>query len=292
MVNIQPGDIVARKSYGCDIIFRVKAIYENQEKRIIAVLKGVDIRLIADAPIEDLTQIVEIDYSRYRNENMMQNNAKVKNVLEHRKIMRSKGPWRSNALAVPEGEEYFDIPGKVLHIDGDEEYLKKCLDAYRKLKIPHQGFSVPEKEQPKVILYYLQKYQPDILVITGHDGLIKEARDFKNLDNYRNSRHFIETVKVARRFMPGRDDLVIFAGACQSYYEELLAAGANFASSPRRVFIHIFDPVFIVEKIAFTSIKETLTLNDVLSNTVTGVEGVGGIETRGCFRLGYPKSPY
>jgi len=292
MDSFQPGDIVVRKSYGCDIIFRIKAIYENKEGKIIAVLKGVDIRLMADAPLDDLTQIVEIDYSRYRNESMAQNNVKVKTVLEHRKIIRSKGPWRSNALALPEGEEYFDIPGRVLHIDGDEEYLNKCLDAYRKLRIPNYGFSVPEKEQSKVILYYLQKYQPDILVITGHDGLVKDARDFKSLDSYRNSQHFIDTVKAARRFMPGRDDLVIFAGACQSYYEELLKAGANFASSPRRVFIHIFDPVFIVEKIAYSSIKETLTLNEVLSNTVTGIEGVGGIETRGCFRLGYPKSPY
>jgi spore coat assembly protein len=292
MVNIQPGDIVGRKSYGCDIIFRVKAIYENQDKKIIAIIKGVDIRLIADAPVEDLTRIVEIDYNRYRSKNIIQNNEKVKNVLDHRKTMRYKGQWRSHAVAFPLGEEYFEIPGKVLHIDGDEEYLQKCLDAYRKLRIPNHGFCVPEKEQPKVILYYLQKYQPDILVITGHDGLIKEAREFRNIDNYRNSRHFIETVKTARRFIPGRDDLVIFAGACQSYYEELLQAGANFASSPRRVFIHIFDPVFIVEKIAYTSIKETLTLNDVLENTVTGIEGVGGIETRGCFRLGYPKSPY
>lgn len=292
MNSIQPGDIVTRKSYGHDVIFRVKAVYENKEGKKIAVLKGVDVRLMADAPLADLEQIIEIDYSRYRNENMLQNNTKVKSLLEHRKLFRSKGPWRSNAVAVPEGEEYFDIPGKVLHIDGDEEYLNKCLDAYRKLKIPCQGFSVPEQEQPKVILYYLQKYQPDILVITGHDGLIKDAPDFRSLDSYRNSRHFIETVKAARRFIPGRDDLVIFAGACQSYYEELLAAGANFASSPRRIFIHIFDPVFIVEKIAYTSIKETLTLNEVLSNTVTGTDGVGGIETRGCFRLGYPKSPY
>ncbi|ATW26488.1 sporulation peptidase YabG [Candidatus Formimonas warabiya] len=292
MAGIQTGDVVARKSYGYDIVFRVKAIYENQAGKLIAILKGVDVRLIADAPLDDLEPVVEMDYNRYRNEHQEQDYGKVKSVLEQRRLMRNKGSWRGTALAVPEGEEYFDIPGKVLHMDGDEEYLNKCLDAYRKLRIPHHGVSVPEKEQPNVMLYYLQKYQPDILVITGHDGLLKDARDFKNMESYRNSRYFVEAVKAARRFIPSRDDLVIFSGACQSYYEELLAAGANFASSPKRVFIHIFDPVFIVEKIAFTSIKETLTLNDVLRNTVTGIDGVGGIETRGCFRLGYPKSPY
>ncbi|MCR6545224.1 sporulation peptidase YabG [Dehalobacterium formicoaceticum] len=292
MNKIQAGDIVARRSYGFDIIFRVKAIYENQAGKLIAILKGVDIRLVADAPLEDLVPIVNLEYNRYRNVSAEQNNEKLNHILTNRRISRDHGVWRSNALNLMDGAEYFDMPGKVLHIDGDEEYLKKCLDAYQKLKIPCHGFSIPEQEQPKLILHYLQKHQPDILVITGHDGLTKDAFDFRSMDSYRNSRHFIETVKAARRFIPGRDDLVIFAGACQSYYEEILKAGANFASSPRRVFIHIFDPVFIVEKIAYTSIKETLTLNDVLANTVTGIDGVGGIETRGCFRLGYPKSPY
>ncbi len=292
MAGIQPGDIVTRKSYSNDIVFRIKAVYENKEGKIIAVLKGVDVRLMADAFLEDLEPVVEIEYHRYRSENMALNNGKLKSVLDYRRQMLNKGLWRNRSLALSEEEEYFDIPGKVLHIDGDEEYLNKCLDAYRKLKIPCHGCTVPEKEQADVILYYLQKYQPDILVITGHDGLLKDARDFKSMDSYRNSRYFVDTVRAARRVIPSRDNLVIFAGACQSFYEELLDAGANFASSPKRVFIHIFDPVFIVEKIAYTSIKETLTLNDILANTVTGVDGVGGVETKGCFRLGYPKSPY
>lgn len=292
MGGIQPGDVVARKSYGCDIVFRVKTLYSDKDGRMIAVIKGVEIRLMADAPLEDLEPVIDLNYARFRSECGKKNTGKFKNILERRKSVRGKGVWRASALMMRDGEEYFDVPGKVLHIDGDEEYLTKCLGAYQKLKIPCHGFSVPEKEQPNVILYYLQKYQPDILVVTGHDGLIKDAKDFKSIDSYRNSRFFIEAVKTARRYIPSKDDLVVFAGACQSHYEELLSAGANFASSPRRVFIHIFDPVFIVEKIAFTSIKETLTLTDVLSNTVTGIDGVGGIETRGRFRLGYPKSPY
>ena len=31
-----------------------------------------------------------------------------------------------------------------------------------------------------------------------------------------------------------KKELAIFAGACQSYYEAIMAAGANFASSPRK----------------------------------------------------------
>ncbi|WP_378951804.1 sporulation peptidase YabG [Pelosinus sp. sgz500959] len=58
------------------------------------------------------------------------------------------------------------------------------------------------------------------------------------------------------------------------------------------MFIHAYDPVFIAEKVAFTPINKTLDINDAITATVTGIEGVGGIETRGKFRLGLPKTPY
>ena len=98
----------------------------------------------------------------------------------------------------------------------------------------------------------------------------------------------MDAVKKARQYQPDRDSLVIFAGACQSCYEELIKAGANFASSPKRVFIHIFDPVLIIERIAFTSIKEVVTAEEAVAGTVSGADGVGGLETRGCLRRGYP----
>lgn len=289
---IQPNDVVVRKSYGCDVLFKVKRIYESKDGQTMTILKGIDIRLVADAPLDDLQLVEELDYNRYRKTKLGENYTKLEMILGQRKYFRNKNYMSGNISSVREKEEFFDVPGSVLHIDGDEDYLEKCLSAYKTLKIPHNGYCVPEKEQPNVVLYYLQKHQPDILVITGHDGLLKGAKDFSSLDSYRNSRNFVAAVKSARKFIPGRDDLVIFAGACQSHYEALLQTGANFASSPRRVFIHAFDPVFIVEKIAFASINETLALNDILSNTVTGIGGVGGIETRGRFRLGFPKSPY
>ena len=42
-------------------------------------------------------------------------------------------------------------------------------------------------------------------------------------ENNRNSRHFIETVKEAIRYDDDTNaNLVIFAGACQSYFEALI----------------------------------------------------------------------
>ncbi len=54
-----------------------------------------------------------------------------------------------------------------------------------------------------------------------------------DLNNYRNSKYFIESVKILRNYNSSYDELVIFAGACQSCYESILEAGANFASSPK-----------------------------------------------------------
>ncbi|GIW48721.1 MAG: hypothetical protein KatS3mg079_197 [Caloramator sp.] len=122
--------------------------------------------------------------------------------------------------------------------------------------------------------------------------MLKGSQDYKNLDSYRNSRYFVEAVRRAREYEPSYDDLVIFAGACQSFYEALIEAGANFASSPNRVFIHAMDPVFVCEKIAFSSISKFLNPKEIVDSTITGIKGIGGLETRGKYREGLPKSPY
>ena len=58
-------------------------------------------------------------------------------------------------------------------------------------------------------------------------------------------------------------ELVIFAGACQSFYEAIMMAGANFASSPARIMIDFFDPLVIAEKIATTDYMEYITMSDL-----------------------------
>ena len=53
MSKIKKGDIVARKSYGKDILFTVKRIIEHKEGKI-AILKGMIDRIEADSQMEDL----------------------------------------------------------------------------------------------------------------------------------------------------------------------------------------------------------------------------------------------
>ncbi len=46
-----------------------------------------------------------------------------------------------------------------------------------------------------------------------------------------------------------KKNTVIFAGACQSYFEAIISAGANFASSPARILIDFLDPIMVAEKL-------------------------------------------
>lgn len=290
------GDIVGRISHDSDILFRITDLLEDKEQGKRAFLRGLDVRLYADAPCSDLVRKSAAEISKYRQAYIKKNSECLRRIFERRVEDQSRLLFRDmngyGNMMRGEDPAYFEIPGTVLHLDGDKEYLDLCRMTYLQLNIQVHGFEVAEEEQPKVLLDYLKEYRPDILVLTGHDGLQKDIKDFKDVNNYRNSRYFIEAVRKARSFDGDRDNLIIFAGACQSHYEALIAAGANFASSPQRVLIHAFDPVFIAEKLAYSSILETLNVESIINNTITGLDGVGGIETRGCLRLGYPKSPY
>lgn len=122
--------------------------------------------------------------------------------------------------------------------------------------------------------------------------MIRSNDDFGDLLNYRNSKYFVDSVTNLREYEPNYDDLVIFAGACQSCYESILDAGANFASSPKRVLIHCLDPVFLCERIAYTNIASVVEIEQAIGNTLTGIDGIGGLQTRGKYREGFPKSSY
>ncbi len=274
------GDIVARDSHSQDMIFRIMQIEDRQNKNSRAVLKGLNLRLVADAPLNDLVLQKPRDITQYQREDVREIYRKLHKVLDCRKSMPE------------EQSEYFDIPGRVLHLDGDEDYLKQCIKTYRQMGLQAVGICKSESEQPKAIYKILQENPTDILVLTGHDGFIRGKKNFRSMDSYRSSRYFVDSVKEARRFQSNKDNLVIFAGACQSNYEAILEAGANFASSPKRTMIHAFDPVFIVERIAFTPVDQMISLKEVLMHTVTGEDGVGGIQTKGQLRKGYPRSPY
>ncbi|WP_373897920.1 sporulation peptidase YabG [Haloimpatiens sp. FM7315] len=289
---MEVGDVVVRKSYGKDIAFKIIDIREEKGKKIY-ILKGINIRIIADSPVEDLEE-----------PNSKENAAK--DAVFNRKVKESIKKIldaRNDAVEVMSGhtlknkevknkEMYFGRPGRVLHIDGDAQYLEMCMKTYKRIGVDAIGKVIPEKEQSMRVVELVKESKPDIVVITGHDGMVKDTKEYTDLKNYRNSQYFVDSVTELRNYERGYDELVIFAGACQSCYEAILEAGANFASSPSRVLIHCLDPVFICEKVAYTNIEKIVSIEEVIQNTITGTKGIGGLQTRGKYREGFPKSPF
>lgn len=268
----QLGDYVVRKSYGRDILFRIVKILTSD----IAILVGVSFRISADAPLEDLEHAEGMRYTEREDSTMMAVEKNVKTILGKRI------ECKDNKMRM------FEKPGTVLHLDGDSFYLKLCMKYYEELGIEAIGKHIRESEQPKQIKALIEKYNPSILVVTGHDSLNKNYKDLNDINEYKNSKYYIETVRQARIIRPSPEALVIFAGACQSDFEALLEAGADFAASPSRVLIHALDPVFIVERVAYYPFHQVLGIEDVLQYTITGIKGLGGYETQGKCRRGGP----
>ncbi len=206
-LEINKGDFVTRKSYDNDTIFKVINIKDG-----VYYLKGVEVRLYADSPYNDLVKSEYIE-----EDNNSNNNERAKEIVDN---------------------DYFYLPGKILHIDGDNEYLDKCLKYYKKVGLLAIGKRIKEEDMYEQVGILLKEYKPDILIITGHDAYYKKKGDIKDNNNYKNTKNFIKAVKAARNYEKSHDKLVIIAGACQSNYEELIKAGANYASSPKRVNIH------------------------------------------------------
>jgi spore coat assemly protein len=279
-------DIVGRLSYNCDIFFRIIDVkIENGKK--IAILYGEDYRIIADAPFEDLVPIEQAEREKRFNQFRSMEEQSLKLFHQDVNLIKERQEYEVTRGYSKE-YNYFQIPGKVLHLDGDPNYLRKCTELYEKIGIPVYGIHCNEKEMAGKVGQLIEYYRPDILVITGHDAYSKAKGDFSDLNAYRHSRDFVQTVREARRKVPHLDQLVIFAGACQSHFESLIHAGANFASSPSRINIHALDPVYIVAKISYTPFMDRINVWDVLRNTLTGEKGLGGIDTRGVLRTGMP----
>lgn len=263
MKKIKKGDNVTRNSYNNDIIFKVDKIIKKSNNINIAILKGIDIRIEADAQIEDLK--------------LVSKNEKQNLDIEFKKRIR-------NSTSKNNCDERLNgiiKTGKILHLDGDKKYAGKSEMYYKKMGLNAIVKNIPENKQSKMVKQLLMIYNPDILVITGHDGMIKNNA-VNDIFNYRNSRHFIETVKQARKFEKvSKKKLVIFAGACQSYFEALISAGANFASSPARILIDFMDPLIVAEDVSITNKNKLIMMSDLEGKIRNGRRAVSGIGAKG-----------
>lgn len=252
MFNI--GDYVTRKSYNNDIVFKIIDIRDD-----IFYLKGLFVRLYADSTKEDLVMC---------SDNISEDNFRP-SIDEYRNLNRN---------------EYFYLPGRIMHLDGDKDYLDKCMKFYQKCKLKAYGFYVKENEMASQLDFLLKKYNPDILVLTGHDSYSRNKRE-----QYKNTSSFVSAVLEARKYEKSHDKFFIIAGACQSNYEDLIKAGANFASSPKRINIHALDPAIVASCLSFSDKNSNIDIIKILDKTKYGADGMGGIITKGSMYIGYPR---
>lgn len=149
MRELRKGDIVTRNSYGNDIVFYVKRILKLADKTQIAILKGIDVRVEADAPIEDLK--------------VMSRQEKIKREIELEERIKLK----INQDRYTENKKREMVyTGKILHLDGDKRYSEKSIMYYKKMGLKAVVKNIPENKQSKVVYRLLKIYNPDILVIT------------------------------------------------------------------------------------------------------------------------------
>ena len=205
MEKIRKGTIVSRNSYNNDILFIVKKIIKLSNGKKIVLLKGLTERIEADSYIEDLSLVKK---------EMIENNlrsfdTKLEERIYINKIINSK---EKSLIKKDHRNTEKIITGKILHLDGDRKYSQKSLRYYREMGLNAIVKNIPESKQPKVVYNLLKYYSPDILVITGHDGMIKKESGYNDIYNYRNSRYFIRTVKEARRYDKENSTLFVNPG--------------------------------------------------------------------------------
>lgn len=276
MNKIKKGDVVGRISYGKDILFTVERIIETVNNKQIVILKGITARVEADAPIEDLEIIQKQEVER--------NLRNLENKLEEKiKKYDNKIKIGFNLFKNSKEKRSIEIArtGTILHLDGDKKYAEKSAKYYKKVGLKAIIKHIPENKQAEMVLSLLERYKPDILVITGHDGMIKGNTKYTDIYNYRNSKYFVNAVREARRWSSNKNDLVIFAGACQSFFEAIMAAGANFASSPTRILIDFMDPLVVAQKVATTENYKYIKIEDIAEELRDGTKGVGGTGAKG-----------
>ena len=253
------GDIVTRNSHNNDLIFKIIDIDND-----ICYLKGLYIRLEADSKMSDLV-LYEGDY---------------KDDIEFERLLK---PNELNR------DDYFYLPGKILHIDSDTDYLKRCLKYYEKMGLWAKGIQIDEEKIKYEIKDLIDEYSTNIVVITGHDAYYDKKGDKTDIYAYKNSLNFIDAIKEARKVEKSHDKLIIVAGACQSDYEDLIKAGANFASSPKRVNIHALDPAIVASAMSLSEVSKDIDLKSILESTKYGTSGMGGVKTKGTMYIGFPR---
>lgn len=152
--------LYGRISYNKDILFKVTNLIKTRAGKEYAILKGITVRIVANAPVEDLESAhqSEINTSLKKLDEKLDNNIKICINGNCKEKFKKKSSFFRSSNKV--------INGKVLHLDGDRTYAERSLRYYKKLGINAVVKNVAENKQPQYIAALITRYKPDILVIT------------------------------------------------------------------------------------------------------------------------------
>lgn len=232
-------------------------ILEEEKDRVF--VKGMYYRVSKYINKDNIRYLNEEDVEEYRRKN----DDYIKRVKDNIFTLRVKG-----------------LLGTVLHIDGDQEYMESCMLLYKEMGIHAYGVYMEEREMPSKVGAIVKKLLPDVVVITGHDYYNKEG--LTDLNNYKNTSNFMEACLECKR---NKCDCVIVAGACQSNSEALIVSGANYASSPKRINVHTYDPAIIAVKIVSTSLERYIDKMVLEKKIENFKDAYMGIETKGKMKI-------
>ena len=185
-MRIKKGDIVGRKSYDKDIFFVVDRILKSRLNNEFAILKGLNIRVLADSPIEDLEVISKQEVI---------NSIKSSDMYLERRINNNSYKHKIDNKFIRQKR----YTGKILHLDGDRKYSEKSARYYNRIGLNAIVKNIPENRQSKIVISLLNKFNPDILIVTGHDAMLKNGTNYNNIYNYRNSRAFYKYSKRSKK---------------------------------------------------------------------------------------------
>src|SRR5699024_9689118 len=110
-------ELVTRTSYKHDLLFKIIAIKGDQ-----VILHGIDMRLEADAPIDDLVRVDDQELKERNQTGKEQEEFSYRLFKQDYQILREKRDFESTD-EYQQDVNYFRLPIKVLHLDGDQGYL-------------------------------------------------------------------------------------------------------------------------------------------------------------------------
>lgn len=104
-MNFKVGDYVTRSSYDNDIVFIITDIVNDE-----AILKGFDVRLIANSPLSDLNLCTDED----KRDSFLEELVNDGSILDRK-----------------DRDDFFYLPAKILHLDSDILLSNDLLNLYK-----------------------------------------------------------------------------------------------------------------------------------------------------------------